>query len=100
MGMIRSSCTVNCARWLRISFVILKLRDVRCLPLALDRCRKWRETQMSEKIISTNRAAYHDFHILETYEAGLELTGTEVKSARAGRVNLKDAYAMIREGQA
>ena len=55
---------------------------------------------MSEKIISTNRAAYHDFHILETFEAGLELTGTEVKSARAGRVSLKDAYAMIREGQA
>lgn len=55
---------------------------------------------MSEKVISSNRAAYHEFHILETYEAGIELQGTEVKSARAGRVNLKDAYAMIREGEA
>jgi SsrA-binding protein len=55
---------------------------------------------MSEKVISSNRAAYHEFHILETFEAGIELQGTEVKSARAGRVNLKDAYAMIREGEA
>jgi SsrA-binding protein len=55
---------------------------------------------MSEKVISSNRAAYHEFHILETFEAGIELQGTEVKSARAGRVNLKDAYATIREGEA
>ena len=55
---------------------------------------------MSEKVISSNRAAYHEFHILETFEAGIELQGTEVKSARDGRVNLKDAYAMIRDGEA
>lgn len=55
---------------------------------------------MTEKIITTNRAAFHDYHILETYEAGIELTGTEVKSARDGRVNLKDAYARIEGGQA
>lgn len=55
---------------------------------------------MSEKTISSNRAAYHEFHILETFEAGIELQGTEVKSARAGRVNLKDAYATIRDGEA
>lgn len=55
---------------------------------------------MAEKIITTNRAAYHDYHILETYEAGIELTGTEVKSARAGRVNLKDAYAQVENGEA
>ncbi len=55
---------------------------------------------MSDKVISSNRAAYHEFHILETFEAGIELSGTEVKSARAGRVNLKDAYAMIRDGEA
>ena len=55
---------------------------------------------MSEKIITTNRAAYHDYHILETYEAGIALTGTEVKSARDGRVNLKDAYARVEEGEA
>jgi SsrA-binding protein len=55
---------------------------------------------LTEKIITTNRAAFHDYHILETYEAGIELTGTEVKSARDGRVNLKDAYARIEGGQA
>ena len=54
----------------------------------------------AEQIISTNRAAYHDYHIIETYEAGVQLTGTEVKSARDGRVNLKDAYALVREGEA
>ena len=55
---------------------------------------------ISEKIVTTNRAAYHDYHILETFEAGIQLTGTEVKSAREGRVNLKDAYAMVRDGEA
>jgi SsrA-binding protein len=53
----------------------------------------------TEKVIATNREAYHNFFILETYEAGIELLGTEVKSAREGRVNLKDAYAMARDGQ-
>ena len=52
-----------------------------------------------DKVIATNREAYHNYHILETFEAGIELLGTEVKSAREGRVNLKDAYAMVREGQ-
>jgi len=53
----------------------------------------------TDKVIATNREAYHNYHILETYEAGIELLGTEVKSAREGRVNLKDAYAMARDGQ-
>lgn len=52
------------------------------------------------KVISTNREAYHNYHILETYEAGIQLVGTEVKSIRDGRVNLKDAYALVRDGQA
>lgn len=52
------------------------------------------------KIISDNRAAYHHYHILETFEAGIQLLGTEVKSAREGRVNLKDAYATISNGEA
>lgn len=46
-----------------------------------------------------NRKAYHDFEILETYEAGLELVGTEVKSIRAGNANLKDNYAQIKDGE-
>ncbi|MBK7597994.1 MAG: SsrA-binding protein SmpB [Acidobacteria bacterium] len=52
------------------------------------------------KVITTNREAYFNYHILETYETGIQLTGTEVKSARAGRVNLKDAYATIQDGEA
>ena len=52
------------------------------------------------KIISDNRQARHLYEIFETYEAGIELVGTEVKSIRAGRVNLRDGYALIRKGEA
>ncbi|WP_013325480.1 SsrA-binding protein SmpB [Gloeothece verrucosa] len=52
------------------------------------------------KLISDNRQARFLYEILETYEAGIELTGTEVKSIRAGRINLKDGYALIRNGEA
>lgn len=48
---------------------------------------------MDVKTITVNRKAYHDYHILETAEAGIALTGTEIKSIRAGRVNLREAYA-------
>lgn len=51
------------------------------------------------KAISTNRKAHHLYHILETYEAGIALVGTEVKSLRLGRANLKDSYAMVEKGQ-
>ena len=51
------------------------------------------------KIVAQNRKARHDYHILETLEAGIELRGTEVKSLRAGRVQLKDSYAEIRDNQ-
>ncbi|WP_054754678.1 SsrA-binding protein SmpB [Piscibacillus salipiscarius] len=50
--------------------------------------------------IATNRKARHDFFIEETYEAGMVLKGTEIKSIRAGRVNLKDAFARISKGEA
>jgi len=53
-----------------------------------------------EKVIATNRKAYHDYHILEKYEAGMSLVGTEVKSLREGRANLKDSYALIKDGEA
>jgi SsrA-binding protein len=53
-----------------------------------------------EKIVCVNRKARHDYHIEETYEAGLVLTGSEVKALRAGRANLKDSYARIRHGEA
>jgi len=53
-----------------------------------------------EKIITTNREAYHHYFILETWEAGIQLTGTEVKSLRAGKVTLKEGYVRITEGEA
>ncbi|SDF67562.1 SsrA-binding protein SmpB [Sporolituus thermophilus] len=51
------------------------------------------------KIVAENRKARHDFHIHETYEAGIVLTGTEVKSLRAGKANLKDSYARIENAE-
>lgn len=54
----------------------------------------------SVKLIAQNKKAHHDYFILETYQAGISLTGTEVKSLRAGRCNLKDSYIKIEDGQA
>jgi SsrA-binding protein len=51
------------------------------------------------KVIAQNKKARHDYFIEETYEAGIVLSGTEVKSVRAGKVNLKDSYAMIKDGE-
>ena len=53
-----------------------------------------------EKVIATNRKAFHNFSILERYEAGLVLRGTEVKSLREAQVNFKDCYAAIDDGEA
>jgi SsrA-binding protein len=52
------------------------------------------------KVVCQNRKAYHDYHIEDTIEAGISLLGTEVKSLREGKANLKDSYVMIKEGQA
>ena len=54
---------------------------------------------MEKKVISTNRKAFHDFHIFDKFIAGLVLTGTEIKSIRSGKVNLKDSYASIEKGE-
>lgn len=51
------------------------------------------------KTIATNRKARHDYFVEETYEAGLVLTGTEIKSIRAGHVNLRDSFAVVKEGE-
>jgi SsrA-binding protein len=51
------------------------------------------------KIVCQNRKAYHDYHIEETLEAGIALLGTEVKSLREGKANLKDSYVIIKEGE-
>lgn len=53
----------------------------------------------STKTIAQNKKAHHDYFILESYEAGIELCGTEVKSLRAGRVNLKDSWCNIVDGE-
>lgn len=57
-------------------------------------------TAIEEKVLASNRAAYHNYHILDKYEAGIALTGTEVKSVLGGRVQLKEGYVAIREGEA
>ena len=51
------------------------------------------------KEIAANRQAFHNYEIIEKFEAGLVLTGTEIKSAREGRVNLKDAYGIVKSGE-
>jgi SsrA-binding protein len=52
------------------------------------------------KQIATNRKAFHNYHIVDTYEAGIALTGTEIKSVRAARVNLTDGFVQIKRGEA
>lgn len=51
------------------------------------------------KIVAQNRKARHDYHIIQTYEAGIALLGTEVKSVREGHVNLRDAFARVQDGE-
>jgi SsrA-binding protein len=58
------------------------------------------KAEPGEKLIASNKKAYHDYFILDKLEAGMVLLGTEVKAAREGRVNLKDSYASVRQGEA
>ncbi len=55
---------------------------------------------MAEKLICNNKKSYHDYFVEEKFEAGLVLTGTEVKSLRQGKANLNDSFALIRGGEA
>ena len=57
------------------------------------------ERKAAERIIAENRKAFHDFHIIETFEAGVVLQGTEVKAIREGRVNLRDSFARVEDGE-
>ena len=57
------------------------------------------EREKAQKIIADNRKALHDYHILEEWEAGVALLGTEVKAIREGRVNLRDSYARLDKGE-
>ena len=55
--------------------------------------------EKSVKIVAQNKKAYHDYFVVERYEAGIELFGTEVKSVRAGQVNLKDSFCKVYNGE-
>lgn len=61
----------------------------------------FRKLNVMEKItVSNNRKAYHEFQILETFEAGIELLGSEVKSLREGKASLRESYVLIKKGEA
>ena len=57
------------------------------------------EREKAQTNIAENRKAFHDYHLLETFEAGLVLLGTEVKAIREGRVNLRDSFARVEDGE-
>src|SRR5437879_11832703 len=57
------------------------------------------DREAAQKNVAENRKAYHDFHLLESFEAGLVLLGTEVKAIREGRVNLRDSFARVEDGE-
>lgn len=61
--------------------------------------KKTTENKSNDRVITVNRKAFHDYEIVERYEAGIVLTGTEIKSLRAGRVDLRDAYARSNKGE-
>jgi len=58
------------------------------------------EREKAQRLIADNRKALHDYHVLETWEAGVALLGTEVKAIREGSVNLRDSFARIQDGEA
>src|SRR5580692_1726607 len=57
------------------------------------------DRELAQSNIAENRKAYHDYHLLETFEAGVVLLGTEVKAIREGRVNLRDSFARVEDGE-
>jgi SsrA-binding protein len=57
------------------------------------------EREKAQSKIAENRKAFHDFHLMETFEAGVVLLGTEVKAIREGRVNLRDSFARVEDGE-
>ena len=57
------------------------------------------ERELAQANIAENRKAFHDYHLLDTFEAGIALMGTEVKAIREGRVNLRDSYARLENGE-
>jgi SsrA-binding protein len=66
----------------------------------MTQARKEKEKDEAQEVIADNRKAGYDYHLLEQFEAGLVLVGTEVKAAREGRVNLREAYCRLEGGEA
>ncbi len=56
-------------------------------------------SKTERKLVTKNRQAFHNYEIIDSYEAGIVLEGTEVKSIREGRINLKDSYALVKDGE-
>ena len=57
------------------------------------------EREKAQRVVADNRKAFHDFHVIETWEVGLVLLGTEIKAIREGRVNLRDSFARLENGE-
>ena len=57
------------------------------------------DREAAQRVVADNRKAFHDYHVIDTWEAGVALLGTEIKSIREGRVNLRDSYARIDNGE-
>jgi SsrA-binding protein len=81
--------------------MVVHAASIRVAPLGLSVAARIRQdSAVPEQTIAVNRRARHEFSIDETFEAGIALTGTEIKSIRSGKVNLADAYARIERGEA
>jgi SsrA-binding protein len=65
----------------------------------MERAKPRKDKDNSETLIADNRKAFHDYHILETFEAGVVLLGTEVKGIREGKANLRDSYARVEQAE-
>lgn len=70
------------------------------LAAGYDRITHMARQQTQEELVADNRKAWHDYHVLDTFEAGVVLEGTEVKAIREGRVNLRDSYCRLEQGEA
>lgn len=67
--------------------------------ILLQQCERKINMSREVKLVANNKKARHDFFIEDTYEAGIVLTGTEIKSVRQGKVNIKESYAKVKDGQ-
>src|SRR6202162_4093486 len=68
-------------------------------PTAIKNMKDQTERELAQANIAENRKAHHDYHLLETFEAGVALLGTEVKAIREGRANLRDSFARVNNGE-